>query len=44
MKEQWRDIAGFDGKYRVSNLGNILSVKRNIILKSREDKKKGKGC
>lgn len=26
MQEIWRDIAGYNGKYRVSNLGNVLSI------------------
>jgi hypothetical protein len=28
----WRDVVGWEGRYQVSNLGNIKSVKRNIIL------------
>lgn len=31
--EEYRDIRGFEGKYQVSNLGNIRSVKRDIVLK-----------
>lgn len=26
MKEIWKDIKGFEGKYQVSNLGNVLSL------------------
>lgn len=28
MKEIWTDIFGFDGKYQISNFGNIKSVRR----------------
>lgn len=28
MKEEWRDIKGYEGYYQVSNLGRIRSVKR----------------
>ena len=26
MKEEWRDIRGYEGKYQVSNLGRIKSL------------------
>ena len=26
MQEVWKDISGYDGYYRVSNLGNVMSV------------------
>lgn len=29
MKEEWLDIAGFEGKYQVSNLGNVKSLNYN---------------
>lgn len=29
MDEEWRDIKGLEGKYQVSNLGNIKSLPRN---------------
>lgn len=29
MTEEWRDIEGLEGKYKVSNFGNILSLKFN---------------
>ena len=32
-KEEWRDIPGYDGLYQVSNLGNVLSVRRKKMLK-----------
>ena len=33
MKEIWKDIKGYEGLYKVSNLGNIYSIKNNKILK-----------
>ena len=36
MKEIWRDIEGYAGKYQISNLGNVKSLKRNMILKANE--------
>jgi hypothetical protein len=35
MKEVWKEVAGYEGHYKVSNLGNVFSIKRNIILKPR---------
>lgn len=32
MKEIWRDCKGYDGKYQVSNLGRIWSVKNQKYL------------
>ena len=29
MKEQWKDIEGFDGKYQVSNLGRVKRINKN---------------
>lgn len=26
MQEIWKDIAGYDGKYRISNLGRVMSL------------------
>lgn len=31
--EIFKDIIGLEGKYQISNQGNVKSVKRNIILK-----------
>lgn len=33
MTEIWRDIKGYENLYKVSNLGNIISLKTNKILK-----------
>lgn len=39
MKEIWKDIKGYEGLYKVSNLGNIKGLKSNKILtpKKRND-------
>jgi hypothetical protein len=34
-KEIWVDIPDYEGLYKVSNFGNVTSVKRNILLKKR---------
>jgi len=31
--EEWRDIPGYEGLYKVSDLGNVLSVRRDRMLK-----------
>lgn len=31
MKEEWKDISGYEGKYQVSNLGHVKSVDREVI-------------
>lgn len=28
MKEEWRDILGYEGRYQVSNFGRVCSVER----------------
>lgn len=33
MTEIWKPIAGYEGLYEVSNLGNIKSLRRNKIMK-----------
>lgn len=42
MKEVWKDIKGFDGKYQISNLGNVKSLSyhrgnESKLLKPREN-------
>ena len=32
-EEEWRDIPGYEGIYKISSLGNIFSAKRNKNLK-----------
>ena len=38
MKEEWRDIVGYEGLYQVSNLGKVSSLITNKILKLQTDK------
>lgn len=33
IKEEWKDIEGYEGLYQVSNTGKIKSLRNNIILK-----------
>lgn len=35
METIWKDIEGFEGLYKVSNMGEVLSCKKNIILKTK---------
>lgn len=30
LKEEWRDVPGYEGLYKVSNLGRVYSVRRRI--------------
>ena len=30
MKEEWRDIKGYEGLYQVSNLGRVKSTKGKV--------------
>lgn len=32
MKEQWVDISGYKGLYKVSNLGNIMACKKDWVV------------
>jgi hypothetical protein len=38
-KEIWKDIEGFEGLYKVSNLGNVKSLDRIVAHKSNSTKK-----
>jgi hypothetical protein len=31
INEEWRDVAGYEGKYQVSNLGRVKSVPREVF-------------
>ena len=31
MKEEWRDIKGYEGRYQVSNLGRVKSLDRETV-------------
>lgn len=35
--EEWKDIPGYDGEYRVSNLGRVISVKSGCVLKPMDE-------
>lgn len=35
MIEEWKDIKDWEGLYRVSSLGRIYSIRRNLYLKPR---------
>ena len=32
MNEEWKDVSGYEGLYKVSNTGKVLSVRRNALL------------
>lgn len=36
MKEIWKDICGYEGKYQISNLGNVKSLQREVYKKHGE--------
>lgn len=40
MEEEYRDVSGFEGRYKVSNIGNVFSVKSGKVLCPRDN---GKG-
>ena len=41
MAEQWKSIPDYEGIYEVSNLGNVKSKKKNLILKPSANAKTG---
>ena len=42
MKEQWRDVVGYEDYYQVSNMGRVRSVDRVVSGKSGPTKLKGR--
>jgi NUMOD4 motif-containing protein/HNH endonuclease len=44
MAEIWKDIVGFEGRYQVSNLGNVKSLDRVTKTKKGQRAYKGKVC
>lgn len=42
MKEEWKDIEGYEGLYQVSNLGRVKSLPRNGTIKQERIIKSGK--
>lgn len=39
MEEIWKDIKGYEGKYKVSSFGNIFSLKSNRLLSPHTNKR-----
>ena len=39
INEEWRDIPGYEGLYKVSNKGNVISCKRDIPTGSGEERR-----
>ena len=37
MKEVWKDVPGYYGEYKVSNLGNVYSCKRYKVLRQNDN-------
>lgn len=35
MVEEWRDIVGYEGKYQVSNLGNVRSIDHIVVCRGK---------
>lgn len=44
MKEIWKDIEGYEGLYQVSNLGQVKSLERTIIVKNCKQSKTYPEC
>ena len=43
MNETWRDVVGFEGYYKVSNLGNVKSCDRYVKCSRGLNKRLWKG-
>lgn len=39
MAEQWKDIAGYDGVYQISDMGNIRAVPRIVVQNHKDGRK-----
>lgn len=39
MKEEWRDVPGYEGLYKISNCGDVFSLIKNKILQPAKHKK-----
>jgi hypothetical protein len=39
MEEIWKDIDGYDGKYKISNFGTVVKKLQTLNVKSLEKKK-----
>lgn len=44
MAEIWKDIKGFEGRYQISNSGNIKSLERYVYCRSKTNPKKIEEC
>lgn len=33
MKEIWKDICGYEGLYKISNYGEVKSIRKNIVMR-----------
>lgn len=33
MNEIWKDVSGFEGRYQISNLGNLRNTKTKRLIK-----------
>ena len=38
MKEEWKDIVGYEGLYRISNFGRVMSLYKNRIMRPYKNK------
>lgn len=41
MTEEWKDLVGYQGLYKISNLGNIWSERRQRMLSTKPNKYRG---
>ena len=41
MEEIWKDIKEYEGLYKISNIGNVYSVKRKKVMSPRYNKARG---
>ena len=39
MEEVWKDIKGYEGLYKISNFGNVKSLKTNANIKPSKGRK-----
>lgn len=42
--EEWKDVVGYEGLYKVSNYGNLFSCRRGIVMKQTTTKKGYLSC
>lgn len=39
LDEEWRDVVGFEGLYKISSHGRVFSIKRNQVVSARKHNK-----